>query len=74
MGWGPPQTRYRFFRTLRRGHVFQCFNDNPEHAILILQNVIVPETENSPAFARQKCVPPLVLARDRVLAAVGFND
>ena len=48
--------------------------DRLENPGPVLENVVVPETENAPAFAAQLFVPEFVLSRERMLSAVGFDD
>src|SRR6516162_4290666 len=48
--------------------------DRLENPGPVLENVVVPKTENAPAFAAQLFVPEFVLSRERMLSAVGFDD
>src|SRR6516164_8961766 len=48
--------------------------DRLENPGPVLENVVVPKTENAPAFAAQLFVAEFVLARERMLSAVGFDD
>jgi hypothetical protein len=52
----------------------QRFANNTEHAFLILQDVVVPEAENSPASTGQKRIASVMVARSRMLTAVGLDN
>jgi hypothetical protein len=41
---------------------------------VISQNVVIPEAQELPTFTGQKSIPPIVLAWDRMLAPIGFNN
>lgn len=60
---------------VRGGPVVQRLLDHDEHPFDILQNIVVPEAQNSIAAAHQKACPPLVFDNaPGMLPAVQLND
>jgi hypothetical protein len=74
LGWGLPVFSHYFIRGPQRYSPFEGLDDDPEYAVLVLQNVVVPEAKNAPAFTDQQRIPQIMLAWRCVLAAVGFDD
>jgi hypothetical protein len=48
--------------------------DRIEHANWIVEDVIVPETQNSEGLRSKKCVPPEVAFAFDVLRSIGFDN
>src|SRR6185312_5492609 len=47
----------------------ECFGNNLQHACTVHQDVVVPETENPPAFQPQSGISAVVVTRTSVLAS-----
>jgi hypothetical protein len=52
----------------------QCFGYPLKHSFEVLQDVVVPKSQYPPTFARQERVAPVVIARQGVLSAIGFDN
>jgi len=52
----------------------QLFGNELQHAGAVLENVVVPEPQHPPAFARQEFIALSVGIREVVLTTIGFDD
>ena len=52
----------------------ECRGDGFEHPIAILQDIMVPEAEDSPSVAAKHSIARVVLAVAAVLSAIGLDD
>jgi hypothetical protein len=52
----------------------ECVDYGPQYSRAVSEDLVVPETENAPASSAQIVVLVVMIARLRMLAAIGLDD